>query len=176
MDELKLITPSKEHEEQAFEYIKEFHKYNSEINGSGGLKRYDNYDEWLLKLERDTDLGNIPEDRIPANTYFLVRMQDNRIIGMINIRHRLNEYLLNEGGHIGYSIRPTERKKGYGTLLLKLGLERCRELNLDKVLVTCDKSNIGSARVIQNNNGILENEIYSEAFSQLIQRYWINIK
>lgn len=175
MDELRLIYPSKEYEKRAFEYIQEFREYNSEINGTGGLDRYEDYDEWLSKVERDLDILNIPEDRVSANTYFLVRIPDNKIIGMINIRHRLNDFLLNEGGHIGYSIRPTERKRGYGTLMLKLGLEKCRELKLDKVLITCDKINIPSAKIIQNNNGILENEIYSEAFSEIIQRYWIEL-
>lgn len=175
MIDIKLLFPSKEYEKEAFEYIQEFLEYNSEINGTGGLQRYNNYDEWLLKVERDLDLSNILKDKVPANTYFLVRTSDNEIVGMINIRHRLNEFLLNEGGHIGYSIRPTERKKGYGTLLLKLGLQKCRELNLNKILITCDKSNVASAKVIQNNNGMLENEVFSETFSEIIQRYWINL-
>jgi predicted acetyltransferase len=175
MEDLRLILPTKEYEKQAFEYIHEFIEYNSEINGAGGLQRYDNYDEWLLKLKKDLDLANIIEGRVPANTYFLIRTMDNKIIGMINIRHKLNEILFNAGGNIGYSIRPTERRKGYGTLMLKLGLQKCKELNLNKVLVTCDKKNIASARVIQNNNGILENEIYSETFSAIVQRYWINL-
>ncbi len=128
-----------------------------------------------MKIERDIDFNNIPEGKVPANTYFLVRISDNKIIGMINIRHKLNEFLLNEGGHIGYSIRPTERKKGYATIMLKLALQRCRELGLDKVLITCDKVNIPSAKVIHRNNGILENELYSETFSEIIQRYWIKL-
>lgn len=175
MIDLRLITPSKEYEEKAFEYIQEFNEYNSELNGTGGLDRYDNYDEWLIKLDKDLDIANISEDRVPANTYFLIRISDDRIIGMINIRHKLNKFLLNEGGHIGYSIRPTERRKGYATYMLKLGLQRCIELNLDKVLITCDKKNVASAIVIQNNNGVLENEMYSEAFSEVIQRYWIKL-
>ncbi len=175
MTDFKLISPSKEFEKEAVEYIQEFLKYNSEINGVGGLDRYDNYEEWLLKLEKDLDISNIPEGKVPANTYFFVRIQDNKIIGMINIRHKLNEFLFNEAGHIGYSIRPTERKKGYGTLMLKLGLEKCRQLNLDKVLITCDKINVASAKVIQSNNGVLENEIFSETFSEIIQRYWISL-
>lgn len=175
MNDIRLILPSKEYEKEAYEYIQEFIEYNSEINGTGGLDSYHNYDEWLLKLEKDLDLPNIPEGRVPANTYFFVRSLDNKIVGMINIRHKLNEFLLNEGGHIGYSIRPTERKKGYATLMLKLALQKCREINLDKILITCDKANVASARVIQKNNGVLENEIFSETFSEIIQRYWIKL-
>lgn len=173
MSDFILIYPDKSYKDKAIEYLNEFSLYNSEINGSGGLDRYEDYNEWLIKVENDLDIPNIPEDRVPANTYFFVRTSDDKILGMINIRHKLNEFLQNEGGHIGYSIRPTERKKGYGSLMLKLGLEKCREINLNKVLITCDKSNIASAKVIQNNNGILENEIYSKTFSEVIQRYWI---
>lgn len=175
MADVQLTFPSKEYEKEAFGFIQEFLEYNSEINGTGGLNRYDDYDEWLLKIERDLDLSNIPEGKVPANTYFLIRKSDNIIIGMINIRHKLNEFLLKEGGHIGYAIRPTERKKGYGTIILKLALQKCRELNLDRVLITCDKINLASAKIIKNNNGILENEIFSETFSETIQRYWIRL-
>lgn len=79
------------------------------------------------------------------------------------------------GGNIGYSIRPTERFKGYGTLILKLGLEKCKELNIDKVLITCNKSNVGSYKVIEKNDGILENEFFCEAYNEIVKRYWIHI-
>jgi predicted acetyltransferase len=170
-----LTFPTKEHEDKAFDYIDEFRQLHSEINGTGGLDGYENYDEWLLKLEKDLDIPNIPEGRVPAHTYFLIRQSDDRIIGMINIRHKLNDFLFNEGGHIGYSIRPTEREKGYGTLLLSMGLQKCRDLDLDRVLISCDKANLASAKVIQNNGGVLENELYSETFSEVIQRYWIRL-
>ena len=175
MNDVRLVIPLKEHEKLALEYLEEFEEYDSSNNGTGGLDSHEDYDEWLLKLEKDLDILNIPDDRVPANTYFLIRQSDNRIIGMMNLRHRLNDFLLEQGGHIGYAIRPTERKKGYGTLMLKLGLERCKELNINKVLLTCDKVNIPSAKVIQKNNGILENEVYSEIFSELIQRYWVEL-
>lgn len=175
MTDVKLVYPTKKHERKAFEFIQEFLEYKSQINGTGGLDRYNNYDEWLLKVGKDLDLSNIPEGKVPASTYFFIRTSDEKIVGMINIRHKLNEFLLNEGGHIGYCIRPTERKKGYATLMLKLSLQKCRELNLNKVLITCDKINVASSKVIQNNNGILENEIYSDTFSEMIQRYWISL-
>lgn len=112
MAEFVLIYPTKEYENKAFEYIKEFLLYNSDINGTGGLDRYDDYDEWLQKVENDLDIPNIPEDRVPASTYFFIRTSDDKIIGMINIRHRLNEFLQNKDGHIGYSIIPIRYKAG----------------------------------------------------------------
>jgi predicted acetyltransferase len=175
MKNYRLIYPNKEYKEKAYDYIKEFKQYNSVVNGTGGLERYSEYDDWLKKLDDDLDIQNIPEDRVPAHTYFLIRVPDNKIIGMINIRHKLNEFLYREGGHIGYSIRPTERQKGYGALILSLGLKKCTDLNMNKVLVTCDKANIASAKVICKNNGILENEIYSETCSETVQRYWIDL-
>ena len=125
MEKLKHVKPSKEYEQEALEYINEFYEYNSDINGTGGLQRYlDNYDGWLEKLEEDrTRIPN--EEKVPAETYFLVRENDNKIVGMINIRLTLNENLKKFGGHIGYSIRPTERKKGYNKVNLYLGLLPC---------------------------------------------------
>lgn len=125
MEKLIHIKPCKEYEQQAIEYIQEFFKYKSDINGVGGLNRYlNNYDEWLLKLENDRN--TIPsENKVPKETFFLVRVSDNKIIGMINIRLALNEKLKKYGGHIGYSIRPTERRKEYNKVNLYLGLKEC---------------------------------------------------
>ena len=112
MERLYLEEPSIERKEDAIEYIKEHHEYNSRINGTGGLNRYiDDYEGWLEKLEQDY-IQEPDEERVPARTYFLVRENDNKIVGMINIRTVLNESLKKYGGHIGYGIRPTERKKG----------------------------------------------------------------
>lgn len=170
-----LVYPTKSHEEEALAYIEEFRQLGSKLNGTGGLDRISDYDEWLRKLAQDLDLPNISADKVPAHTYFLMRKGEPRIYGMINIRHKLNDYLLREGGHIGYSIRPTERRKGLGALQLSLGLQKCRELGLSRVLVTCDKSNPGSAGVIRNNGGVLENEIPCKPDGELLQRYWISL-
>jgi predicted acetyltransferase len=175
MKEYFLAYPTKAHEKEALAYIEEFRQMGSKLNGTGGLDRISDYDEWLQKLAQDLDLPNIPADKVPAHTYFLMREGEPRIYGMINIRHNLNDYLLREGGHIGYSIRPTERRKGLGALQLSLGLQKCRELGLPRVLVTCDKSNPGSAGVIRNNGGVLENEIPCKPDGELLQRYWISL-
>lgn len=176
MEELILLFPSKEHGELALEYIKEFTDYGSAINGTGGLdENTTDYDEWLVTAENFHKGINMPEGFVPGSTYFAFRKSDGRMIGTINIRHALNDYLLKEGGHIGYSVRPTERKKGYASLIMNLALATCLELGLDKLLLTCDKKNVGSAGVIKNNFGILENEITDEETGEITQRYWIDV-
>lgn len=94
-------------------------------------------------------------------------------MGAVNIRHRLNEKLLKTGGHIGDGIRPSERRKGYATAMLALALEECKKLGIDKVLMCCDKDNIGSAKSIVKNGGVLENEVEEEGHIE--QRYWIQL-
>ena len=177
MEKLKHIKPSKEYEQEALEYINEFYEYNSDINGTGGLQRYlDNYDEWLEKLEEDrTRITN--EEKVPAETYFLVRENDNKIVGMINIRLTLNENLKKFGGHIGYSIRPTERKKGYNKVNLYLGLLCCKEHGISEVLMDCDKSNLGSAKTMQALGGKLIKEYYDDTYAHcIVQDYIINVE
>ena len=177
MEKLKHIKPSKEYEQDALEYINEFYEYNSDINGTGGLQRYlDNYDEWLEKLEEDrTRITN--EEKVPAETYFLVRENDNKIVGMINIRLTLNENLKKFGGHIGYSIRPTERKKGYNKVNLYLGLLCCKEHGISEVLMDCDKSNLGSAKTMQALGGKLIKEYYDDTYAHcIVQDYIINVE
>lgn len=176
MEKLKHVKPSKEYEQEALEYINEFYEYNSDINGTGGLQRYlDNYDEWLEKLEEDrTRIPN--EEKVPAETYFLVRESDNKIVGMINIRLTLNENLKRFGGNIGYSIRPTERKKGYNKVNLYLGLLCCKEHGILEVLMDCDKSNLGSAKTMQALGGKLIKEYYDDTYAHcIVQDYVINV-
>ncbi len=113
-------------------------------------------------------------NHVPTTTLFLLDIDRNRLIGAVNIRHYLNDSLLLDGGHIGDGIRPSERRKGYGTEMIRLALVECKKLGIEKVLMVCDKDNIGSRKTIINNGGVLENEIVSED-GEIEQRYWINI-
>ncbi|WP_426349708.1 GNAT family N-acetyltransferase [Alloiococcus sp. CFN-8] len=173
---MKFVFPTEEYKQKAVDFIEEFYSCSSEIHGAGSLdmylKKY-SYEQWIKKVIADLDIANIAPGRVPALTYFYIREDDGKIIGMINIRLALNDYLRKEGGHIGYSIRPSERRKGYGSLMLKEALEFCKIIGLNKVLITCDKSNMASAGVIKSCNGQLDEEFYSETFKEIIQRYVI---
>lgn len=175
MEHLRHVVPSMEYMEQGIEYIEEHINAGSNINGSGGLHRYlDNYQGWLEKLEQDRKC--IPnEQRVPAETYYLVREEDNKIIGMINIRLVLNERLQQCGGHIGYGIRPSERNKGYNKINLYLALLRCQNLGIKEVILDCDSSNLASSRTMESLGGIRIDEYYSEQEQCQVWRYIINV-
>ena len=170
---IKLIEPCEDLREAYIEYVQEFEAAKEyHIHGSG-LKLTDDFAEFVQRLREYGQGLNLPEDWVPASTYWL--MGSGRVLGVSNLRHDLNEFLRHEGGHIGYSVRPSERGKGYGTLMLKLVLEKARELGLERVLITCDKDNLASARVIQKNSGELESESISKQSGKLKQRYWIEL-
>ena len=175
---MKFVFPCEEYEEKAVEFIKEFYDFKSEINGTGGLDGYlknGNYSDWLAKVLKDLDIANIAGGRVPAYTYFYVRENDDKIVGMINIRLALNDFLRKEGGHIGYSIRPLERKKGYGTSMLREALSFCKIIGLCDIIISCDKDNIASASVIKNCGGLLDSEFYSDTFKADVQKYKIKL-
>lgn len=175
IEELELVFPTPEYKNQVEEYLQEFFDNGEyEIAGDGGLDRIKNFDKWLRKVQNDLSEKNIEDNRIPATLYLTVRKSDNKVVGNLQIRHKLNEKLLQYGGHIGDSVRPSERRKGYATEQIRLALKKCKELGIDNVLMDCDKTNIGSAKSIINNDGILENEVYID--NELVQRYWISLR
>ena len=110
---------------------------------------------------------------VPDSTFFCLDEDRDIFVGAVNIRHYLNEALLRDGGHIGDGVRPSERRKGIATKMIGLALDECRKLGIDRVLMVCDKDNIGSAKSIINNGGVLENEITVEGVVE--QRYWIEL-
>jgi predicted acetyltransferase len=164
------------YEQKAKDFIKEFSDQSSETNGDGGLSRFlsgSTYSEWLDKIKNDMDLANIPEGRVPQFTYFYVREDDDKIVGMIAVRLALTDFLQKEGGHIGYCVRPSERGKGYATRMLSHALSFSNAIGLRDIVISCDKTNTASARVIQKCGGILDAEFYSDTFHEVIQRYQI---
>lgn len=154
MEKFYFEIPGISRKEDAIDYIREFLEYGSEINGAGGLHRFlDDYEGWLKKL--DLDYIQVPnEERVPARTYFLVRESDSRIVGMINIRLALNERLSHYGGHIGYSIRPTERGNGYNKINLYLGLKVCRKYGIERIFMDADLENPASWKTMEAFGGV----------------------
>ena len=171
---LKLVKASYEHQEQIVDMLKEWIAYNNdhpEANTSPWSifkNDYHDFDSYINNI----DYKKSKEGKVPSSTFFCLDEERNIMVGAINIRHYLNDHLLKYGGHIGDGIRPSERRKGYATKMIALGLVECKKLGIDRVLLVCDKDNIGSKRSIIKNGGILENEVWEN--DSVKQRYWIN--
>lgn len=173
MSRLKLILPSPIYEKEILEYKKEFLENGDSMDGTAGLRDTETFMEWYNLLCASVKGETLIDGFVPATLYMAVSKKDNHLIGMIHIRHYLNKYLLNFGGNIGYSVRKSERQQGYASEMLGLALEKCKELELEKVLITCNKNNIASAKTMLKNGARLENEIQKE--NDIIQRYWITL-
>lgn len=155
---LKLIEPCLEQQQEHEAMLQEFLKNDEPIIPRAmRIKAHETYQEFLQRTIDRKEGKNLPEQRVPASLFFLVNNK-NKIVWCVNIRHKLNEWLEKIGGHIGYGIRPSERKKWYGSKALKLALEKCKELWIQQPILICDKENIWSAKVIENNGWILESE------------------
>lgn len=145
------------------------------IHGSSGLHEAETYSYWLENVTRNAAGESLPH-LSPADTYFAIRPADNAIVGIINIRHQLDsDFMRLYGGHIGYTVRPRERRKGYAKQMLRLALQRCKARQIHRVLLTCDPVNIASSRTIEACGGILENEIPYPGTDELVRRYWIDL-
>ena len=131
------------------------------------------FDKYLEKLANEEKGIGLKEGYVPATTLWLVN--NEKFIGRVSIRHKLNDALMEYGGHIGYAIRPSERNKGYGTKILELALPLAKKLGISKALITCDDDNPGSIKIIEKNGGVLENTSVSPE-GKLKRRYWIENK
>lgn len=175
MEQLYYEEPSLSRKDDAIEFINEFYEYKSSINGVGGLNRYlDDYEGWLEKLEEDYKEVQ-KENRVPARTYFLVRKSDNKIVGMSNIRLRLNDVLEKSGGHIGYCIRPTERRKGYNKINLYLALQVLEKYGIEEALLDADLDNPASWKTMEALGGIRIEEYIDEYDGSESVKYAIDV-
>ena len=153
-------------------YILEWERSGETIVPGSADREGRSFGEMLGYWAEDEGEGRYAIGKVPSTQYFLVD-ETGRILGAIAFRHSLNAKLLGHGGHIGYGVRPCERRKGYGSLMLSLLLEKIQALGCDRVLVTCDDDNAGSCRIIERNGGVLENKVVFEG--RLSRRYWIDL-
>lgn len=169
VEELNLLQPTEEYLEQINAYRQEFADCLDWMHGSGGLREIENARDWLEFRK------NSPEGDAVSTQYLYIRRSDKKMVGMINVRHRHTEPLSSFGGHIGYSVCPSERRKGYATAMLGTVLPHCRELGLEKVLLTCGPENQGSLKAILTNGGEFESMVFSQKHQIYVGRYWIKL-
>ena len=175
-ERLILRLPTKEDENLILEMIQEF-KDNGEktIPGSGSIEKFESYKDWLEKTEICSNKDTLPEGRVMGTQFISVRKEDNKVVGFVNLRHELNDFLFKFGGHIGGSVRPSERRKGYATEQLKICYAYCKTLGIENVLVTCKDWNIASKTSIMKSGGKFES-IEVDKDGNKLERYWINLK
>ncbi len=167
---MRLIKMEEKYKDLLFDMLEEWYATGEKIVPYAIRKvDYHDFTQYLESLE----VKDASDGKVPDSTFFALDEERNILLGAVNIRHYLNEELLLNGGHIGDGIRPFERLKGNATQMIGLALEECRKLGLDKVLMVCDKENIGSAKSIMKNGGVLENEIMVDGVIE--QRYWITL-
>lgn len=170
---LQLILPAIKYKKIIEEYQLLFKDKQEVIHGSASLGDAHSIDSWLLETELNQNEDTVKPGLVPSTTYLAIDedLGVKRVVGMVDIRHRLNDHLLAYGGHIGYSVAPDLRNQGYAKAILALALIKCKELEIEDVLVTCDVNNVASSKVIMSAGATLENIVDYNGKSQA--RYWI---
>ena len=157
------------------QYRAEFLEKGGSMDGCSNLRRFDNMAQWYEWIRNAEHRETCPTNWVPDTQFITVRRCDGKIVGMLDIRHELNEACLNLFGNIGYSIRHSERENGYGTMQLALAMQICKSMGMGKILISCHKNNPASAKIIVGNGGVLENEVTDQRNGEVLQRYWITL-
>ncbi|MDE5746592.1 MAG: GNAT family N-acetyltransferase [Acetatifactor sp.] len=174
MEELKLVRPAPEHILELQEFRQELFKAEDadSFAGCSRLEKYEDMEEWMEMVWRQEQ--EVEPGKVPSHVYLAIRQSDERLVGIIDLRHHIDHPILGLwGGHIGYTVRPNERGKGYAREMLRLNLENCRRRGLDKVMVTCTRNNPASERTILGCGGVFEKEVLVDG--EWIKRYWITL-
>lgn len=175
MDKLKLVIPSEEYLDQVWAYRQECFEADSSMDGCGPLRFNDSMEQWLADVRAYTFPATVPAGKVLATQFLGLRESDGRLVGMIQVRHYFNEYLEKYAGHIGYSVRPSERRKGYAKEMLRLALPFCKSIGLDRVLIACEPGNPASRRTILANGGGYESTVHEPGENIDLERYWITL-
>lgn len=175
--EIRLIRPSAAYAERVMDFRREMLAGHEPFDGCAGLEETDSFEEWTDFEERLKK--KYGKGYVPSEVFLAVRDSDGLPVGIIDYRHPLSDFLFRYGGNIGYSVRPSERRKGYATQMLGLMLSVCKEYGETSVLITCEKQNEASRRTIIRNGGVLENEVENTVGlgeGGIIQRYRIDLR
>ena len=172
---MKLIEPTMEYEKQIREYRRDFLEVGGSMDGCGSLRRFETAREWLDQVETFKNPETVPEGFVVSTQFIYVREEDEKIVGMIQIRHYLNDYLRDYAGHIGYSVCPSERRRGYCTRMLRETLPYCRSLGIQNLMISCLTENEGSRRVILNNGGVYDSTVFEPKEGVYLERYFIDL-
>lgn len=175
MTPIQLVLPSEEYLDQVWAYRQEFLDAGSSMDGCGPLRFNESAQQWLDDTRRYMDPATVPEGKVQATQFLAVRESDGKVVGMIQVRHYFNEYLEKYAGNIGYFVRPSERRKGYATEMLRLALPFCKGLGLDRVLITCETGNEGSRHTILKNGGVYESTVQEPDRDRALERYWVTV-
>ena len=174
-DNLVLLIPTIEYAERICLYKQEFIETGEKMDGTGNLRNIPDPLDWLRDNEIYMNPETIPKGHVQATQFIYVRKSDGKIVGMMNVRHSFTDYIEKYAGHIGGSICPSERNKGYATQMLRLGLEFCKSIGLTHVLLSCDAENDASRCSILANNGVYESTVFDPVRRIELERYWIDV-
>ena len=172
---LLLLRPTEDCAAQVEDYRREFLEAGDSMDGAGPLRRIADGREWLRHIRSFESPETLPEGLVLATQYVLVRESDGRLLGMLQLRHYLNDYLARYAGHIGYSVRPCERRRGYAKRMLAMALGEAKKLGLERVMISCAVGNEASRRTILANGGVYENSVWDEVDGEMLERYWITL-
>ena len=174
---LVLVKASKEYEALIIDMLNEWRAFNDahpEIDHSPWAIFYKakDFTDYIYNLNyKGEHYNEYDETKVPASTYFALDLDLNKMVGACNIRHYLNEALLNGGGHIGDGVRPTMRNKGYGKEIVRLAIEECYKLGIKEILMSCRSHNIASKKTIISNGGTYYRTIIEDG--EELEQYWI---
>ena len=158
---LHLVRPTAGMKEAALDYKKEHFEYgDKEINGSELLDQMDSYEEWLVSVSNNTSPETVNPVWVVTDTFFAVN-EDGRIVGIIDLRHTLNDFL-QDFGNSGYSVRPTERRKGYATEMLRQLKDVAKQAGMTELHMATFQDNVASVKTIVKNGGVPEREFEAE--------------